>query len=202
MLRLHIHPNNPQTRLIQQTVNALNDDQLIIIPSESCYMFACKISSKTAWQRIEQLYGKHADIDYSILCSSLSEMANYAMLDNQQFRTVKAHTPSAIEFILPAQKAVPKHLRDDKKDSIAVCYSSHQIGQMLIELLAEPLVICPVMMSDDEPLADPEDIVLQLEKRVDILLDTGYGVPVRSTRVDLSSDEYQIIHYGIGDIQF
>lgn len=202
MLRLRLHPENPQARLIQQAVQALKNEQLLIIPTESCYYFAGKMSSKTAFQRLKQLYSKHDRLSLTLLCRSLSDISTYVSLDNQQFRIVKAHTPSAIEFILPAQKTVAKHLRDESNDYIAVSFSTHPVGQMLLESLDEPLLICPVILpNDDEPLADPEEIALQLEKRVDVFLDTGYALNLSATRVDLSADEANVQYEGIDEFK-
>lgn len=203
MFRLRLHPENPQPRLIQQAVQALKNEQLLIIPTESCYHFACNMNSKTAFQHLKRLYSKHHDtLSFTLLCRSFSDISNYVCLDNQQFRLIKAHIPSAIEFILPTQKTVAKHLRDETNNRIAVSHSKHQVVQMLLELIDEPLLICPVtLQNNDEPLTDPEEITLQLEKYIDVFLDTGYGLNLAATRVDLCGDNVNVVYYGIGNFK-
>lgn len=198
MLRLHIHPENPQTRLMQQVVQALNDDKIVIYPTDTCYAIGCKIGNKSGVERINRLLQLNDKYTFSLLCQDLSQVSQYAEVDNQQFRILKANTPSEIAFILSATKMTPKHLHNKAKQ-ITVRVNQHIINQQLIEQLNEPLLVCDLMVND-EILDDPEQIELQFEKLVDVFIDNGYGLAINSTLVDISTGEIQVLSQGLGDI--
>lgn len=198
MLRLHIHPENPQARLMQQVMQALNDDKIVIYPTDTCYAIGCKIGNKSGVERISRLLQLNDKYTFSLLCQDLSQVSQYAEVDNQQFRILKANTPSEIAFILSATKMTPKHLHNKAKQ-IAIRVNQHIINQQLIEQLNEPLLVCDLMVND-EILDDLEQIELQFEKLVDVFIDNGYGLAINSTLVDISTGEIQVLSQGLGEI--
>jgi len=52
---LSINPINPQPRRIQQVVDVLQNDGIIIYPTDTVYGLGCSIFSKKAMKRLYQL---------------------------------------------------------------------------------------------------------------------------------------------------
>lgn len=198
MLRLHIHPENPQQRLLQQAMQFLHDDGIMIYPTDTCYAMGCKISNKQGVERIRQLLKLNDKAQFSILCQDLSQVSQYAEVDNAHFRALKASLPSEICFILPASKQVPKYLLNKTK-MIGVRISPYPICTALVEQLNEPLLICDLNIADDI-LADPEDIALQFEKHCDVFLDSGYGLGMTSSVVRCDEQGIEVLYHGLGDV--
>lgn len=198
MLRLHIHPENPQQRLLQQAIQCLNDDGIMIYPTDTCYAIGCKLSNKQGVERIHQLLKLNDKFQFSLMCQDLSQISRYAEVNNVQFRVLKAHLPSEICFILPASKQTPKYLQNKAK-MIGVRVSSYPICSMLVEQLAEPLLVCDLNI-DGDIVADPEDIELQFAKRVDMFLDSGYGLGMTSSLVKCDEQGIEVIYHGLGDV--
>lgn len=112
----YIHPENPQPRLIEQVADMLRKDQLIIYPTDTSYAFGCRLGAKDALDKLKQIRELDDKHQFTLLCRDLSEIANYAAVDNIQFKQLKALTPAPITFILNATKDVPKnwHMRRKK----------------------------------------------------------------------------------------
>ncbi|MFB0916282.1 MAG: Sua5/YciO/YrdC/YwlC family protein, partial [Burkholderiaceae bacterium] len=105
-----IHPNNPQPRLLKQAVELLKKGGLLAIPTDSSYALVCQLDDKAAvdkMRRIRQVDDRH---HLTLLCADLSELANYAKVDNQQYRLLKLATPGPFTFILDASKEVPRRV--------------------------------------------------------------------------------------------
>lgn len=111
----YIHPENPQPRLIEQVADLLRKDQLIIYPTDTSYAFGCRLGAKDALDKLKQIRELDDKHQFTLLCRDLSEIANYAAVDNIQFKQLKALTPAPITFILNATKDVPKKLAHAKK---------------------------------------------------------------------------------------
>jgi tRNA threonylcarbamoyl adenosine modification protein (Sua5/YciO/YrdC/YwlC family) len=195
-----IHPDNPQHRLIKQAVEIINRGGVVIYPTDSGYALGCHLGDKKALERIRNIRKIDVTHNFTLLCRDLSEIANYAQVDNESFRRLKASTPGPYTFIFKASKEVPKRLQNQKKKTIGIRVPDHAIAQALLEELAEPLMTSSLILPDsDLPLFDPYDIRDRLEKQVDLIIDGGETPQISTTVVDLTTDVPLIIREGLGD---
>lgn len=201
MLHLRVHPDNPQPRLIQQAVDCIRQGGVVVYPTDASYAIGCQIGNKSAVDRIAQIRQLNEKHQYSILCSDLSHLANFAKVDNPTYRLLKSNTPSTITFILPATSEVPKRLMHPKKKTIGLRVPNNTVCQMLLQALDEPLLTSTLILpNQQDPLDDPYDIEMQLGKRIDLFIDVGFGTLNQTSIVDLSSDTPVVIRHGSGDV--
>ena len=201
MLHLHIHPENPQPRLISQAVERIRAGDVVVYPTDAAYAIGCQIGNKSAMERIAQIRQLGPKHQYAILCCDLSDIATYARVDNAMYRLLKNNTPAVTTFILPATSVVPKRLMHPKKKTIGLRIPNNPICQMLLKELGEPLLTSTLIMpGQEDPLDDPYDIEMQLGKRIDVFVDSGLGTLSTTSIVDLSGDHPEIIRRGIGDV--
>jgi tRNA threonylcarbamoyl adenosine modification protein (Sua5/YciO/YrdC/YwlC family) len=174
MLHLHIHPENPQARLITQAVERIRAGDVVVYPTDAAYAIGCQIGNKSAMERIAQIRGLGPKHQYAIMCCDLSDIATYAKVDNAMYRLLKANTPAITTFILPATSEVPKRLMHPKKKTIGLRIPSNPVAQALLQELGEPLLTSTLILPDQkDPLDDPYDIENQLGKRIDVFIDSG-----------------------------
>lgn len=201
MLHLHIHPENPQARLISQAVERIRAGDVVVYPTDAAYAIGCQIGNKSAMERIAQIRGLGPKHQYAIMCCDLSDIATYAKVDNAMYRLLKANTPSITTFILPATSEVPKRLMHPKKKTIGLRIPTNPICQALLQELGEPILTSTLILpGQEDPLDDPYDIENQLAKRVDVFIDGGFGTLTTTSIVDLSGDTPEVIRHGAGDV--
>ena len=201
MLHLHIHPENPQARLITQAVERIRAGDVVVYPTDAAYAIGCQIVNKSAMERIAQIRGLGPKHQYAIMCCDLSDIATYAKVDNAMYRLLKANTPAITTFILPATSEVPKRLMHPKKKTIGLRIPSNPVAQALLQELGEPLLTSTLILPDQkDPLDDPYDIENQLGKRIDVFIDSGFGTLSTTSIVDLSGENPEIIRRGVGDV--
>ncbi|AVZ85123.1 MULTISPECIES: L-threonylcarbamoyladenylate synthase [Acinetobacter] len=201
MLHLHIHPENPQARLITQAVERIRAGDVVVYPTDAAYAIGCQIGNKSAMERIAQIRGLGPKHQYAIMCCDLSDIATYAKVDNAMYRLLKANTPAITTFILPATSEVPKRLMHPKKKTIGLRIPSNPVAQALLQELGEPLLTSTLILPDQkDPLDDPYDIENQLGKRIDVFIDSGFGTLSTTSIVDLSGENPEIIRRGVGDV--
>ncbi|MDD2701592.1 MAG: Sua5/YciO/YrdC/YwlC family protein, partial [Sideroxydans sp.] len=78
----NIHPDNPNVRLIRQAAEMLRDGAVIVYPTDSGYALGCHLDDKDAVTRIRQIRGLDEQHHMTLVCRDLSELANYARVDN------------------------------------------------------------------------------------------------------------------------
>lgn len=201
MLHLHIHPENPQPRLIQQAVERIRAGDVVVYPTDAAYAIGCQIGNKSAMERIAHIRGLGPKHQYAIVCSDLSDIATYAKVDNAMYRLLKNNTPAVSTFILPATSEVPRRLMHPKKKTIGLRIPTNPICQALLKELGEPLLTSTLMLPNQEdPLNDPYEIELQLGKRIDVFIDGGFGSLNTTSIIDLSGDQAVVIRRGVGDV--
>lgn len=198
---IHIHPINPQDRLVKQVAECLKDGGVIIYPTDTVYGFGCDIFQPKAIERICRIKGiDPAKANLSFVCSDLSDLSKYAKsISTPHYRFIKSHIPGPFTFILPASKEVPKILKS-KKDTIGLRVPDHRATHDISAALGHPILSSSLPGEMVEEYTDPEWIHEKFEKLVDLVVDAGIGGMQYSTIVDLTSDEPEIIRQGVGII--
>lgn len=197
-----IHPENPQSRLIHQTVEIIRNGGVIAYPTDASYALGCGLGDKDAQQRIRAIRGVDEDHPLTLVCRDLAEISVYAKVDNRQFRLLKANTPGCYTFILEATREVPKRLQHPKRKTVGLRVPDHPILQALLADLGGPLLSTTLQLPGDEhPLNDPYDIRDLLERQVDLIVDGGYGDVDTTTVIDLSGEMPVLVRAGKGDLQ-
>jgi tRNA threonylcarbamoyl adenosine modification protein (Sua5/YciO/YrdC/YwlC family) len=195
-----VHPVNPQRRLIHQAVEIIRGGGVVAYPTDSSYALGCHIGDKEAMERIRrirQLDDKH---NFTLVCADLSQLAQYARVGNADFRLLKAHTPGAYTFILPATREVPRRLQHVKRKTIGLRVPDHPVVHALLAELGEPLMsVTLILPGESVPLSDAHEIRARLEHQVDLVIDAGHCDLEPTTVVRLEDGVAELRRVGKGD---
>ncbi len=198
---IEIHPKDPQPRLIKQTVEIIREGGIVVYPTDSSYALGCHIGDKAAMERIARIRETDKHHHFTLVCRDLSEIAKYARLGNQQYRTLKAFTPGPYTFILQATKETPKRLQNPKRRTIGIRVPDHRISQLILEELGEPLMSSTLIMPGDEhPMTDAREIQERLYHLVDAVVDGGNCGMEPTSVIDLEGPAPVILRRGKGDV--
>jgi len=198
----NVHPDNPQPRLIRETVRILCASGIMVYPTDSCYALGCMIGNKAGMERIRAIRGVDDRHHFTLVCRDLSEIAHYARVDNRQYRLLKAATPGGYTFILEATREVPRRLLHPKRNTIGLRVPDHPVVSALLAELGEPILSMTLSLpGEDRPLNDPWEIRARLEKRVDVILDAGACSLEPTTVIDLTGQAPEVIRHGRGEVR-
>ena len=196
-----VHPDNPQPRLLRQAAALLHGGGVCAVPTDSSYALVCHLDDKVAAEalrRIRQVDAKH---HLTLLCRDLSELANYARVDNRQYRLLKLGTPGPYTFILEATKEVPRRLSHPSRRTIGLRVPDHRVTQALLAELGQPLLATTLIApGETDPLNEPEVIRDRFQKVLAAVLDAGACPMAPTTVIDLSDDAPQLVRQGRGDL--
>ena len=191
-----IHPENPQERLIRQVVEILRNHGVIVYPTDSGYALGCMLDNKSGMERICRIRAVDKNHNFTLVCSDISNLSQYASFDNQ----LKRYTPGPYTFILRASKEVPRRVMNDKRRTIGIRVPDNRICECLISELGEPIMSTSLILPDNEEfLHDPYEINDLLGHAVDAIVDGGYLQEKPTTVVDLMADGYEVTRVGEGD---
>ena len=196
-----VHPDNPQPRLLKQAVALLNQGGVLAVPTDSSYALVCHMDDKTAADHLRKVRGVDDKHHLTLLCRDLSELANYAKVDNTQFRLLKQATPGAFTFILEATKEVPRRVSHPQRKTIGLRVPQHAVLQELLALHGAPLLATTLIPpGESDPLNDPEEIRDRYEKLIAGIIDAGACSLKPTTVVDCTGDHIEVVRQGLGDV--
>lgn len=195
-MRIPIHGDHPEPRKIARAVDALRSGEVIAYPTDTVYGIGCDILQKKAIDRVYQIKGMPHDQPLAFICPDLSDIARYAIVDNQTYRILKRGTPGPFTFILQATREVPRILMMKRK-TVGIRVPAHPVPHALVRALGHPIVSTTASWQG-ETLNDPDEIDDRF-RQLDMVLDAGYGGLEPSTVIDLSGGTPEVVRVGLGD---
>lgn len=200
---IRIYEQEPDPKKIDQIIRCLKDGGIIIYPTDTVYAMGCDIYQNRAVEKLSALKGiKVKKNNFSIICSDLGNIADYAKVSDKAFKVMKKALPGPFTFILPASSKMPKLLQSNRKD-IGIRVPDHAIPKAIVEALGNPIITTSVKDDIDDIMEYPneiEQIIGQNESKVDLIIDGGWSGVHPSTVVDATEDEMVVVREGAGDV--
>lgn len=197
-----IHPTHPQGRLVARAAEILRDGGLIAYPTDTCYAFGCRTGDKDAMERLRRLRGFDDRHHLTLMCRDLSEIATYARVDNAQYRLLRHLTPGSFTFILEATRELPRRILNARRKTIGIRVPEHPVAHALLAALNEPLLSATAILPGETQAApDAETLRDELERQVDLVIDSGPCGIEPSTVLDLTGPEPRVVRPGKGDLR-
>jgi len=196
-----VHPIDPQVRLLRQAAQILDHGGVGAIPTDSCYALACHLDDRAAVERIRAIRRIDERHLLTLMCRDLSDIGQYAKVNNKTYRLLKNATPGPYTLILEATKEVPRRLSHPSRKTIGLRVPDHRVALGLLDVLGQPLLTTTLQLPGDElPLNQGEDIRARLDHEIDFILDVGACGVQPTTVVDLTGAEAVLVRQGVGDI--
>lgn len=194
---IKIYDTNPNLNQIRHVAEVLRNGGVIIFPTDTVYAFGCDIYNQQGVEFISKL--KEKDIrkaNLSVICSEMSQISEYAKMDDNSFKMMKRNLPGPFTFILNGSNKLPKIFKHKK--TVGIRIPNNQIALELVRELGNPIMTSSIFTDDDttEYITDPELIEEKYGKQVSLVIDAGLGGLVHSSIVDCTGDEPEVIREG------
>jgi tRNA threonylcarbamoyl adenosine modification protein (Sua5/YciO/YrdC/YwlC family) len=199
---IKIYDNNPNPQQIQKVVEVLRNGGIIIFPTDTVYAFGCDIFNARAVEAIVRL--KDKDIrkaDLSFVCHEMSQISEYAKMDDYSFKLMKKNLPGPFTFLLNGSNKLPKLFKNKK--IVGIRMPDNSIAPEIVRELGNPIMVSSIFTDDDtlEYITDPELIEERFGYQVELVIDGGYGGTTTSTIVDCTGEEFEIVREGAGELK-
>ncbi|MCT4581656.1 MAG: L-threonylcarbamoyladenylate synthase [Flavobacteriales bacterium] len=196
---------NIDQRKIEEIVLLLKKGEVIVVPTDTVYSFACDLNNKKALEKMARLKElKLNKANFSLICHDLSSLSDYTKpLDRSTYKILNKAFPGPYTFILDASNLVPK-LFGNKKKEVGIRIPDNDITRTIANTLGNPLAVTSVHDDDEivDYTTDPQAIEERFEKQVAAVIDAGYGNNVPSTIINCCNGNIEVIREGIGEIFF
>ncbi|XXX77136.1 L-threonylcarbamoyladenylate synthase [Sorangium sp. So ce134] len=191
-----INPDHPEPRKIARAIDLIQKGEVIGYPTDTVYGLGCDLMNKQAIERIYQIKGMRQNKNLAFICPDLSDIARYAIVENQAYRILKRYLPGPYTFILPATREVPKYVHLKQK-TVGIRVPNHPVALALVRALGRPLISTTAAPPGEDPIIDPGEIDDRFPGLA-LVLDAGTGGSVPTTVIDLSQGDVQVVREGAG----
>lgn len=202
---IEIHPENPQSRLLAKAAAVLHQGGVIVYPTDSGYALGCLIEHQAAQQRIRKIKQVDDSHLFSLVCRDLTDIGNYAVISNSQFRLLKANTPGAYTFILKSSREFPRKLQR-KRTTVGIRVPDSKVTHALLTAVDAPILNMSLNAKalnhdeEDGRVSEGWEIRDHLAHAVDLILDVGSCPFNETSMIDLTSEVPELIRAGLGDL--
>lgn len=196
---LSINVDHPEPRKLGRAIEALEKGGVIAYPTDTVYGLGCDIFNKSAIERLYAIKGMERSHPLAFVCPDLSDIARYAVVENQVYRVLRRFLPGPYTFILEATREVPK-LVQMKRKNVGIRVPGLEAARALARALGRPIVSSTAARPGEDPLVDPREIH-DTFKGLALVLDGGAGGLVPTTVIDLTTSPPEIVREGAGDVE-
>lgn len=199
---IRTYDNNLTDRQTDNIVYALQQDKIVVLPTDTLYAFVCDIHSKKAAMKLAELKGKTLQkSNFSILCENLSQATEYIRpLSKECFSFIKNLKTGGFTFVLQASNLTPK-IFQSKKRTIGIRLPENKICLDVLKRIGNPLLVSSVPHGEDMDKEDyccAELIADRFDERVSLVVEGEGCAGAASTVVDLTGDDFIVIRQGLG----
>jgi tRNA threonylcarbamoyl adenosine modification protein (Sua5/YciO/YrdC/YwlC family) len=198
---LAIHPEHPQPHQIARVVQCLKNGGIIAYPTDTTYGIGCSIFNKKGIERIYRMKGRERNKPFSFICSSVSEVSQYARVSNVAFRYLKKYLPGPYTFVLEATREVPDLLLTRQK-TVGIRIPDNNICMELVLALGNPIITTSANLSGEDPVGDPLAIESTFGDQLDFVIDGDILATDVSSVVSLVGDTPELLRAGLGDVSW
>jgi tRNA threonylcarbamoyl adenosine modification protein (Sua5/YciO/YrdC/YwlC family) len=198
---LKLYENNPNPVQVRHIAEVVRNGGIIIFPTDGVYAFGCNIFNAAGVEFISRL--KNKDLrrtNLSFVCHALSEVSEYAKMDDVSFKLMKQNLPGPFTFILDGSSKLPKLFKNKK--TVGIRMPKNEIALAIVRELGNPMMTSSIFTDEEstEYFTDPELIDEKYGLQVSIVIDGGMGGSQHSTIVDCTGDEPEVVRQGAGEL--
>lgn len=194
---LQVDPNNPDPRVVQEIVIAIQGEGLVALPTDTVYGLAADIFSGAALERVVDLKARPHDKPIPIFISSIDDLGKIARgVPEEAGRLAQRFWPGPLTLILHASAHIPEAITAGT-GTVGVRIPDLPLIDLILKALDRPITGTSANKSGGPNPVSPKDVVKGLRNQFDLLVDGGEtGSTIPSTVLDCTQFPLRIIRTG------
>lgn len=185
MKKYKINPKNPDKEIINEAIDVLAYGGIILYPTDTVYGLGANIFNEKAVKKVYKIKNRTLSKPLSILVSKIETLSILVDLNEKNKEYISNYLPGPFTFILKKKECVPDYITS-KRNCVGIRIPNCKIARELASIF--PITTTSANLSSESVLNSPNEILNQLDSKVDLVLDIG---PLKSNKpskvIDLTS---------------
>lgn len=188
--------NNIKNEELDEVVNALNNDKIVVFPTETVYGIGGNALKVEVINKLFQAKKRNYGKPISLLVGSIDKIKNVAYVSENEEKVINKFMPGAITMVLKKKDNI-NDLVTAGKNTVGIRIPNHNIALTILNKVDYPLATSSANISGENNIADFEEIVSDLKDYVDIFIKGNISDDLKaSTVVELNNDIVNILREG------
>ena len=168
---LSINSKNPQPRLVQQVVELLENDGVIIYPTDTVYGFGVDATNENSINRLNNLKNRTGPI--SVIAPDNDVVSRWIDIPNDQLSEAVSHLEPYTTIIYPVKKGIVNDLILGPNNTLGIRIPGHPFCFEIAKTCNIPITTTSVNKTGQEPQSNVNDILEHFGNDVDLIIDDG-----------------------------
>ena len=188
--------NYVDDKVLDEIVEVLNNDGLIIFPTDTVYGIACNAFSDNAIKKLFIAKNRDFNNPIGILTDSISKIKLVTnKINKKEKELINKYFPGNLTIILNKKETV-SNLLTANKSTIGVRIPNSEIALKILSKYPYPLATTSANISGDKEGSKIDDFLDVFEGKVDIIIDGGELFDIPSTIVKVENDKIITLREG------
>jgi len=173
----------------------LNRGGVVAFPTDTVYGLAVRCDSPSAIQRMKEAKQRPESKPFPMMVNSLAQIEAVASLDERDHRLIRRWMPGALTIIFAKKPEVPD-IVTNSFDTIGIRMPDDPWILELITKLNCALLVPSANLSGEAPATDSDEVLRQLDGRIDAVILGKSGAQLESTIIDTRKEDIKVIRLG------
>lgn len=173
MSKLYNWKNGIKKEELNDVVNTLNNDGIVVFPTETVYGIAGSALSESAINKIYTAKKRPREKAINIMVADKNDISKYAVINsNVEQNIINTYMPGPITLILEKKENFGKGFTLDN-NTIGIRIPDNEIAQAILKKLDYPIIAPSANISGEQSGVDATEIKDDFNNIVDIIIDGG-----------------------------
>lgn len=178
-----------------EAIKILDNDGVIIFPTDTVWGLGCRVDRPTAINKFYQLKQREPNKPTAVLVGSIKQALSYGSFNEASMDVIQEHWPGALTVIVQAKNNVPAEIQGPG-GTVGIRWPAFELVEKLCQAVGSGIMAGSANFAGDPPPTTIEEVNSQLIKQSDGLLDGVSGGQPPSTVVQMGDYEAKIIRQG------
>ncbi|MEA3499703.1 MAG: L-threonylcarbamoyladenylate synthase [Candidatus Marinimicrobia bacterium] len=184
-------------KTISTTINVLENDGIIVYPTDTIYGFGADVFSEIAINKIINLKNRNKKTPFSIIVPSKEYLFEKVIINDRIKKIVNKFMPGAVTFILPTKKNVfPKIFYSENK-FVGYRIPNNDFCLKLTSKYDKPIITTSINLSGELPLNKIDNIINNYHDKIEVYIKDDElekkSNPIGSTIIKITEDNNVIL---------
>jgi sua5/yciO/yrdC/ywlC family protein len=189
--------NKIDEKELKEVIEVLDNDGLVIFPTETVYGIASKATSLKAVDKLYEAKKRPRDKAINIMVGDSKDISKYAKINSEiEAKIIEEFMPGGITLILDKVDDFGEGFTLSN-NTIGVRIPNNTIALKILKNISFPLTVPSANISNKPSGTEVKDIIDDFKNTVDIIIDGGKSVDsIPSTIVRVEDNKINILRQG------
>ena len=176
---------------VELACSVLKNGGVIVYPTDTLYGFGCDAKNESAIEKINAIKGRKAPM--SVLAPNREIAAKWMNISQNDKNIVLEKLGGSTTIIFPVKVGITSPSITGDNHSLGVRIPDHNFCQKLSDAYLNPITTTSVNRTRQEPLTNPEKILSEFSREIDLIIEDGIIEGSGSTIYNFQNRELTII---------